>query len=273
MGRRARGSRPPPLSSQLPSLPALTSLTRLEASYIQIRSLAPLTALSGGLLADVGCASNKVATVEALGGLSALTSLELGSNRVASLDGLAALPTPTLVDLWLGRNRVTGLAGLGAPGLAALVRVSLQSNRLASMADLPPLPALRELYLSHNGIEEVAGLERVPGLRVLDLGANRVARVAGLAAAGPLTDLWLNDNPVDSLEDVLNALKGSAAVGTLTCVYLAATPAATSAGKGPPGALATPYVDALTAALPALTCVDGDDLPPRGRRVGTGKEG
>ena len=226
-------------------------------SYNAIRTLTPLTSLSAPLL-ELYAASNKITAIEALTAFTRLRVLELGSNRVPSIDGLAAQAS-SLTDLWLGRNRITALAGL-AP-LTRLRRLSVQSNRLASMADLPALPCLEELYLSHNGITSIDRLDAAPSLRVLDVAANDVADVAGLAAAPALTDLWLNDNArLPPLAAVLAALAGTPAVDALTCVYLAATPAA----AGDRGA----YVDALERALPALECVDGDDLPPRGRRVG-----
>jgi protein phosphatase 1 regulatory subunit 7 len=209
---------------------------------------------------DLAAASNKVTAIEGLDAFTALTFLELGSNRIPAVTGLDAA-AGSLRELWLGRNRLTTLAGL-AP-LTRLERLSLQSNRLASMRDLPPLPHLRELYLSHNGITSLESLANLPSLRVLDVAANDVACVAGLRdCQAPLTDLWLNDNArLPDRAALLAALAGTPAAASLTCVYLAATPAAAGSKAE--------YVSDLEAALPALECVDGDDLPPRGRRVGT----
>ena len=249
--------------TQIPPLAPLTSLTRLDVSYNSLRSLIPLASAPACPLADLSAASNKITRIEALSSFTDLCFLELGSNRIPAVEGLAS-QAPTLRELWLGRNRVTQMAGL-AP-LTRLVRVSLQSNRLASMADLPPLPCLEELYLSHNGITALEALGGLPRLRVLDVAANDVAEVDGLKAlkdsGAPLTDLWLNDNVrLPPRGQLLAALAGTPAASTLTCVYLAATPAA-AGDKGE-------YVGDLVAALPALECVDGDDLPPRGRRLGT----
>lgn len=222
--------------------------------------MTPLASAPACPLADLSAASNKITRIEALSSFTDLRVLELGSNRIPAVEGLAS-QAPTLRELWLGRNRVTQLAGL-AP-LTRLVRVSLQSNRLASMADLPPLPCLEELYLSHNGFTALQALGGLPSLRVLDVAANDVAEVDGLKeCAAPLTDLWLNDNArLPPRGQLLAALAGTPAAATLTCVYLAATPAA-GGDKGE-------YVGDLVAALPSLECVDGDDLPPRGRRLGT----
>jgi len=63
------------------------------ASTCQIRSLAPLTSLSSEPAAtpplrELYCAANKVAAVEGLAAFTALTLLELGSNRVRKIEGL-----------------------------------------------------------------------------------------------------------------------------------------------------------------------------------------
>lgn len=94
---------------QIPSLPGYASLTRLEVSYNQIRSLAPLTSLAAtpeaaaagatadssnssstgaAPLAELYCASNKVSAIEGLAAFDHLTLLELGSNRVREICGL-----------------------------------------------------------------------------------------------------------------------------------------------------------------------------------------
>jgi hypothetical protein len=60
---------------------------------LQIRSLAPLSSLtaaptSSPPLAELYVAANKVTAIEPLGGLSQLTVLELGSNRIRTIEGL-----------------------------------------------------------------------------------------------------------------------------------------------------------------------------------------
>eukprot|EP00879_Flechtneria_rotunda_P028972 GHRR01031216.1.p1 GENE.GHRR01031216.1~~GHRR01031216.1.p1 ORF type:complete len:147 (+),score=26.86 GHRR01031216.1:249-689(+) len=60
---------------------------------MQIRSLAPLTSLSADHatippLAELYCAANKVAAIGGISGFSGLTLLELGSNRIRTMEGL-----------------------------------------------------------------------------------------------------------------------------------------------------------------------------------------
>jgi len=69
--------------------------------------------------------------------LTRLRVLELGSNRIRSIEGLETLGG--LQELWLGRNRITTIAGVGH--LRKLRKLSIQSNRraLRSAAHLPRL--------------------------------------------------------------------------------------------------------------------------------------
>ena len=65
------------------------------------------------------------------------------------------------------------------------------------MAQLPPLPNLKELYLSHNGIRKLENLSGFPSLQVLDASSNALEDVGDLAkGSGTLTDLWLKDNKI-----------------------------------------------------------------------------
>ena len=240
--------------NQLPAIPDLapcTSLRTLEVSYNQVRTLAPLASLAAPLR-ELYAACNKVTAIESLEHFwPSLRVLELGSNRlreVAGLDGAGALG-----ELWLGRNRITAVAGLA--GLTSLRKLSLQSNRLTSMAGVGEAPGLEELYLSHNGIAALADLGRLPRLRVLDVSSNAaLADVADLAAAAPLTDLWLNNTALPSLGALAGALGAGGAGARVTCAYLAATPAVAGLEKGD-------YVAAVRGMMPALTVLDGDDVP------------
>ena len=48
------------------------------------------------------------------------------------------------------------------------------------MAQLPPLPNLKELYLSHNGIKKLEKLSGFPSLKVLDVSSNALEDVSDL---------------------------------------------------------------------------------------------
>lgn len=73
---------------------------------VQIRSLAPLTSLQADAastppLVELYAAANKVTAIEGITGFTALTVLELGSNRIRTIEGLEVgwLRTLQLVEL------------------------------------------------------------------------------------------------------------------------------------------------------------------------------
>ncbi len=72
-------------------------------------------------------------------------------------------------------------------------------------------------------------LECLPNLRVLDVSSNRVADITGVETLSQLTDLWLNDNAIDSLAE-LAAAAGGPTKEVLTILYLAGNPAVDKAG-------------------------------------------
>ncbi|KAI3430888.1 hypothetical protein D9Q98_009297 [Chlorella vulgaris] len=208
----------------LPNLAAFTALQCLEVSYNEVRSLAPLSKLGSTWLSELVAACNKIAVIESLQHLSQLHALELGGNRIRTIEGLAQLGQ--LQELWLGRNRIAEV-GDGLSSLTNLRRLSLQSNRLTSMAGLQHCTALEELYLSHNGIQQLEGLQALTKLKILDIANNRLRQIDGLETL-QLTDLWANDNAIESLDEVEAVLKSQ--TGSLSCVYLRGNPCAEAGG-------------------------------------------
>ncbi|KAF6256494.1 hypothetical protein COO60DRAFT_1528850 [Scenedesmus sp. NREL 46B-D3] len=241
------------LLTAIPTLEGFSKLTRLEFSYNQIRSLAPLSSLaaepaSSPPLVELFVAANKVTAIEALGGFSQLTVLELGSNRIRTIEGLEG--QASLLELWLGRNRISKIENLGH--LTALRRISLQSNRLENMSGIAACSSLVELYLSHNGIWCLdKQLTQLMALRVLDVSNNRISKVEHLQGLSRLEDLWLNDNQIPSLEGMQQALQDQ--VESLTTIYLENNPAAS----------APDYKQRMLALLPKLQQLDANVLPER----------
>lgn len=215
----------------MPNLSAFTSLTTLDFSYNQIRSLASLDLLSSGNdndnkdappLVELFAACNKITSIDGLSHLTRLTMLELGSNRIKSTDGLEVITN--LRELWLGQNRITDI-GAALSSLINLKKLSLQSNRLASMKGLEGCTALEELYLSHNGLQEIEDIHSLVNLKILDVANNNVRSLCSLEKCVPLlTDVWANDNEMESLEEVERCLKPHAE--RLSCVYLHGCPCA-----------------------------------------------
>ncbi|KAK9835640.1 hypothetical protein WJX74_004889 [Apatococcus lobatus] len=234
--------------SQAPNLATMTSLTRLELSYNQIKSLSPLSVCRALSLRELFVSNNKISSLEGCRHFTQLTLLELGANRLAALDGIASFPD--LRELWLGSNRIAGNPSLSC--LMRLERLSIQSNRLCSMGGLCLAATMRELYLSHNNIQSIEGLDNLVQLRVLDLSNNALHSLDGIVHLQLLEDLWLNDNQLKDLHSVVQVLVKLKA--HLSCVYLAGNPAADDDVS---------YRQLLPQLLPCLQQLDSDAVPGR----------
>ena len=175
-GGRAGGGRLLGWEMQLIGLESFTRLKSLDVSFNSVRSMAAVAGLAAAQPSHLFFAANKITAIEGLAGLTGLTSLELGSNRLRSMEGLSTLVA--LQELYVGRNKLTTLSGLS--GLTQLRILSIQSNRITKMEGLETCVALEELYLSHNGIEVMEGLDTLVQLNTLDITANRLMRVQGL---------------------------------------------------------------------------------------------
>ena len=92
------------------------------------------------------------------------------------------------------------------------------------------------------------GLASLARLEVLDVSNNQIRRVQGINSLTGLKDLWLNDNLIESLDGVAEALAGQQA--SLACIYL----------SGNPAVQATPgdYKAHLKSLLPNLEQLDAD---------------
>ncbi|KAK2076804.1 hypothetical protein QBZ16_005030 [Prototheca wickerhamii] len=71
---------------------------------------------------------------------------------------------------------------------------------------------------------EDKGVGSLKKLRILDVSNNRLVTLDGLEDHPALTDLWANDNQLESLEEVETVLQQYSQ--TLSCVYLSGNPCA-----------------------------------------------
>jgi Leucine-rich repeat (LRR) protein len=146
-----------------------------------------------------------------IGELTALRTLDLGHNALASVPDLSALTQ--LEILYLHDNALTTLPALpdsltylnvsenplpalSLRALPRLIELRALDLGLTSLA-LPPLPALRELHLRRNRFATVPDVRHLRELRLLDLRANRLTSApAWLAELPRLEKLDLRWNEV-----------------------------------------------------------------------------
>ena len=182
-----------------------------------------------------------ISSLEGIGALASLQTLNLDYNNVADLSPLASLSDLKALHLdGNGVSDVSALQSLGAlqtldlssnaidldqlKSLTSLVRLELRSNSLSDVTALHALPNLRELDLSsnpdipleqitampnltalelrYNSLKDVAGLQNLTALVTLDLGGNDGIGPAELATLTPLVTLGLSNNNITDLDGI-----------------------------------------------------------------------
>lgn len=131
--------------------------------------------------------------------------------------------------------------------LPLLQRLSLCANAFMRWPSFPPLPHLKHLNLADNQLQQLSAMHGLLQLKTLDLSFNRLqdlaACLAALQAAPRLEELHLHDNDFLPLEHQLPGLDPAGLAG------------AAGADEGL-------HQQQVTAALPWLVRLDGDEVQP-----------
>ncbi|KIO34598.1 hypothetical protein M407DRAFT_240458 [Tulasnella calospora MUT 4182] len=192
-------------------------LTSLDLSFNLLRHV-PEAIAQLPALRTVYFVQNKITKISGLEFSGAtLRSLELGGNRIRTIENLDALVN--LEELWLGKNKITKLENLS--GLHKLRILSIQSNRIVKLEGLEDLTELEELYISHNGVERLEGLDNNTELTTLDVGSNRIPKIENISHLKSLEEFWANDNKIPNLHDLDSQL---GKIATLKTIYLEGNP-------------------------------------------------
>ncbi len=145
----------PAVHFDLSILSQMKRLRSLNASFNDISDLRPLAAVPS--LETLVLEGNAIASLQGLGSLSALTSLDLGQNQLR--DGAL--------------RRAEGALAC----LTNLTQLSVEGNALSDVTPLLRIPSLMELYVGNNRITQlaaVAALKALPRLIILDCTGNAV---------------------------------------------------------------------------------------------------
>lgn len=153
------------------------SLTELSAPDLGIASVEGIGQLSG--LVSLDLSGNALTELSPLRSLMRLRHLDLADNQIGSLGPLSALGGLTEVNL--SGNRITDLWPLAS--LSSLTWLDLGGNRIIDAAPLAGLTGLQTLYLDHTWIEDLSSLATLTSLRFVDLQGDELVDLS------PLLDL------------------------------------------------------------------------------------
>lgn len=241
----------------------LINLSVLDFSFNKIRSTKYLGCCPFERLDKLYLSSNKIVEIEGLFHFRNLTMLELGSNRIRIVPpALAQLEN--LRELWLGKNKIVSMT---LPPLPKLRHLSLQNNRLEVWESpfFHNLSGLTHLYLGHNNLPTLPpDFGILKDLVEIDLAKNAVTQIRPLPELTKLEELWLNDNQVADLEEVVNL----ASMPALKTVYLERNPCQ---NQGDPDSEAR-YKKRILEVCPRLSQLDAEHLDAEVKVVTDGME-
>lgn len=201
--------------SELSKVPTLTSLD-LSGCTVSSAGLEAIGGLTGLTSLNLnGCA---LTDITPLSGLSALTTLDLSNNAISDISALTGLSA--LTNLNLSANTVASISPLAA--CSALETLDVSSNKIANLtalkgktslgalsaagnqiSDLSPLSgctALKLLDVSTNGITDLTPVASLKTLQTLAADHNGIAALPSFAAAQSLTKISVNNNAIPDVD-------------------------------------------------------------------------
>jgi Leucine-rich repeat (LRR) protein len=208
----------------------------------------------------------------------ALQHLALDRNLLADVTGLARCVS--LVSLDLSFNKVLlspAPIGRALTGLVNLESASFEGNLLQSIASLQlDLPKLKFLNLRANELQRIDGLDALPNLRELVLDRNKLRAVDNNSFQGTpfLRQLSCDENsiktldglrPLQYLQRVSFASNRIAEITDITRSLENAKQITEAIFIANQAARKQLYRVTLVNALPALTILDGKEVPPEER--------
>ena len=131
----------------------------------------PLPRLSKLLISE-----NEIATCAAFEGHANLRHLDLSTNKLTSLAGLANMPKLELLNV--SANEITDFPQGSLAGMNSLSVLYLGKNKIVSLEGFPRLPALELLGLSENQVADIKQLDHLKHntmLRNLEMQENPIA--------------------------------------------------------------------------------------------------
>ena len=131
----------------------------------------PLPRLSKLLISE-----NEIATCAAFEGHANLRHLDLSTNKLTSLAGLANMPKLELLNV--SANEIADFPQGSLAGMNSLSVLYLGKNKIVSLEGFPRLPALELLGLSENQVADIKQLDHLKHntmLRNLEMQENPIA--------------------------------------------------------------------------------------------------
>ena len=185
-----------------PTADDMLALTLLDALMSGIDNLTGLEYAVN--LAKLSLYNNGITDISPLSGLTNLTWLGLGHNKLS--DNISPLSELTnLTTLSLGENRISDISPLS--GLTNLTLLNLYNNQIIDISPLSGLDNLTTLHLSWNQLTDISPLSGLDNLTSLYLGVNQISNILPLSGLTNLTGLTLYNNQISDISPLSELTK------------------------------------------------------------------
>lgn len=197
------------------------TFTKTEAATITKLSVRDVVSVKGisnlRNLEYLSFFENKLTSVEELGNLPKLKTLDLTGNKISSIKGLEKLKS--LESLDLASNNLTSVEEL--QHLKKLESLDLSDNRLTSIGFLKQLTNLESLSLSNNKLTSIVGLGHLTKLTSLNVSGNKLKDVTEIQTLTNLESLFLHNCRLTTLPNLkaCTLLRGWVTYGETNLLY------------------------------------------------------
>lgn len=181
--------------TDLSQLYYLTGLKKLKIASVAATDFTVIASLPKLEELDFsGCVMSS-GSMEAIGKLTELTSLNLSGCALKEISALSGLVKLTTLDL--SNNVISDLAPLSK--LTALTMLSLKNNPVNNLSPLKNCTRLEKLDVSSCEISDLNALSETKNLLSLDASDNAIVSVAPLSKCTKLQELQVSSNEISSI--------------------------------------------------------------------------
>ena len=193
--------------NDLQTLGQLSNIEYLSLPYCKkATSIEPLGSLSK--LKTLDLSGSEVTDIQALSNLNTLTELDMSNTKISSIQALSNSTSLTILDLG-GMFELSDFSALS--GLTNLEKLDLDSTSIIDLIPLEKMTKLEHLNLGSTSVEDLSPLKNLVNLKSLYLDYSSVSDLSPLQDMTEMETLMLYDTYISDL----SALRGMRNLRTL----------------------------------------------------------
>jgi len=143
-----------------------------------------------------------IKSLEGIGNLKGLTSLDLSCNKLKNLSGVEELTK--LKSLTVEKNKLVNIKAI--KNLTGLEDLDLSFNKLTTLSGIKKLTNLKFLHVNGNQLTALSGIENLVKLGSLGVYDNKLKNLSGIEGLRNLHSLYVSGNKLVDLKGVENLI-------------------------------------------------------------------